>query len=1013
MANNPEASITVKMLTDDFKKGAKELKNETSTLNREFKLQSEQMKLTASETDKLEARINYLTQRQDIARRSVEQSQTAYNQAVQLFGENSKAAQDMAKALDNAKIDEQKLKNELVLTNAALTEQTQTAGVTADTFNGDFKSSMKELDSEAEKLRRSFNLQEEQMRLTASESEKYSTKLEYLNDQHEVASRRVDETAAQFERVQEQFGANSQEAEDMAQSLNDAQLAEQQLANQIQETNSQLQEHAQNIESASSGLDDLAVNASAVGKKLTDTGKDLSMKLTAPVVGLGIAAVKTGADFEAQMDRVGAIASATSEEMEQMKNVALELGASTSKSAGEVAKGMEELAAMGFTANEVIGAMPGVISAAEASGSDMAQTAEVMASTLNIFNLEAEEAGKVADILAQTANVSAASLTDMQYALKYAGPPASALGVSLEELSAGIGIMTNAGMKGEQAGTTLRGALLGLLDPSEENSKLMDKMGIAITDNEGNFVGLANLVDNLANSMDGQTDTQKAATISALVGKEAVSGMLSLMQAGPDEIREFTKSLEESGGASETAAAIMRDNLTGTLDELGGAFETASIEIAEILTPAIREISEGLQSLIQKFIDLSPTAQKVILTVTGLVAAIGPLLIVFGAIASAIGSLLTVFATISGAITVMTTGAAAATPAIGALATVFTFLTGPIGIAIAAIAAIIAILVLAYAKVEWFREAVKAVWEAIKQATIIAFEAIKKTISTIIGEVVKFAKSQLDVFKKFWDENGKQISSMVKFYFEQVGATIKMVMGIIKGLFEITWPLISSTVRYAWETIKLIISTAIDLVLGIIQVGLKIMQGDWKGAGETIVKTVKSMGDNIVKFLKGINLKQTGKDIIQGLVNGIGSMATAVRDKVKSITDGIKKAITGALDIHSPSRVTRGYGVNVGEGFELGLGDRLRSIVAAGKKLANAVKQPMDNFNFNGGQFTGVFDQQQSRLAKVSDAIVPPQPIYIQVVSELDGQAVASNQYQYLNGMTTRDYNIERIVRGY
>ncbi|WP_427137217.1 phage tail tape measure protein [Psychrobacillus psychrodurans] len=823
--------------------------------------------------------------------------------------------------------------------------------------------------------------------------------LSTILEAQDVKVRKLNES---YQRAVEEQGANSQAAENLAIRLNRA-TAEmtrtetelEQLTDELNRQEAELEQASNNWNRLGESLRETGARLQAVGDKMTSVGKDLSMKLTAPIAALGLASVKMGMDFEAQMDRVGAIAGATAKEMNNLKDVALELGASTSKSASEVAKGMEELAAMGFTANEVIGAMPGVISAAEASGSDMAQTAEVMASTLNIFGKEANEAGKVADILAQTANVSAASLTDMQYALKYAGPPAAALGVSLEELSAGIGIMTNAGMKGEQAGTTLRGALLGLLDPSEENYKRMNKMGIAITDTEGNFVGLANLVDNLAESMEGQTETQKAATISALVGKEAVSGMLSLMKAGPDEIRSFTKSLEDSAGASETAAAIMRDNLKGALDELGGAFETAAIEIGATLTPVIRDMAASLQGLVQKFIDLSPTVQKIVLVIAGLVAAIGPLLFAFGFIASAVGSILTIFGTISGAIAVMTTGVAAATPAIGVLATVFTALTGPVGIAIAAITGVIAILVLAYNKIEWFRDGVKVVWETIKQSTTVAFDAIKKTISTVVDAVVKFVKSELDVFKKFWDENGKQISSIVKTYFDQISATIKMVMGIIKGVFEVVWPLISATVRYAWETIKLVVSTGINLVLGIIQTVLKVLQGDWKGAWDTILKTIKNIWSDVGKFLKGIDLKQTGKDIIQGLINGIGSMADAVWKKVKSITDGIKKAITDALDIHSPSRVMEGYGVNIGQGLANGIQQMNSLVKQSATDMANVV---IPNKNS--------FDSPSSQNVQGQNFTIAPAPIY------LDGQVIAEVIFDTINNMQYSNTSINAMVRG-
>lgn len=454
-----------------------------------------------------------------------------------------------------------------------------------------------------------------------------------------------------YQRAVAEQGANSQAAENLAIRLNRATAEMTRTERELGEVTSELNRQQGELEQSQNAWNQLSASAASAGTalsnagdKMKNVGRNLTTSVTLPILAVGAASVKTAMEFESQMDRVGAIAGATAGEMEQLSETALELGANTSKSASEVAKGMEEMAAMGFTANEVIGAMPGVIAAAEASGSDMAQTAEVMASTLNIFSLKAKDASKVADVLATTANISAASLTDMQYALKYAGPPAAALGVSLEELSAGIGIMTNAGMKGEQAGTTLRGALLGLLDPSEENSKRMNTMGIAITDNNGNFVGLSKLVRNLSEALEGQTDTQKAATISALVGKEAVSGMLSLMKAGPDTIDKMTKSLEDSGGASEIAAAKMRGNLKGALDELGGSLETAAITVGTALTPTITAASEKIGELVDKFQELDPETQNSIIKMAGLAAAIGPVVLVGGFLASSLGSILTLTA---------------------------------------------------------------------------------------------------------------------------------------------------------------------------------------------------------------------------------------------------------------------------------------------------------------------------------------------------------------------------------
>jgi len=496
------------------------------------------------------------------------------------------------------------------------------------------------------KVDRSLKVMGSELKAVEAKGKKYGNSLDGLRSKKDILNRTLDtlaikltETRKKYDELVASGKANDKQQELAAKKVNDAQAAYNRLENELGQVNTQLEKQSLSWHQMSERLTTAGDKLQATGEKMQTIGKSLSTAVTLPIVGIGIAAVKTAVTFEAQMDKVGAIAGATAAEMEKMEHVALNLGANTSKSASEVSAGMGELAAMGFTVTEIIGAMPGVISAAEASGSDMAQTAEVMASSLNIFELKASDATKVADILAKTANISAASLTDMQYALKTAGPPAAALGISLEETSAAIGIMTNAGMKGEQAGTSLRGALLGLLDPSEENSKRMETMGVAITDNEGNFVGLSKVVENLTGSMEGQTDTQKAATLSALVGKEAVSGMLSLMKAGPNTIDKMTKSLEDSGGESEKTAKIMRDNLKGTLDELKGSLETAAITIGKALTPAIEEGSEKIKEMVDKFQELDPETQKSILKMAGLAAAIGPVVLVGGHLATSLGSI--------------------------------------------------------------------------------------------------------------------------------------------------------------------------------------------------------------------------------------------------------------------------------------------------------------------------------------------------------------------------------------
>ena len=266
--------------------------------------------------------------------------------------------------------------------------------------------------------------------------------------------------------------------------------------------------------------------------------------MTTPItLGFG-AAIKTSADFEQQMSKVGAVSQASGSQLKQMSAQAVDLGAKTSKSASEVAEGMNELAQLGFNANQVMKAMPGVISAAEASGADMATTAQVMASSINAFNLKASDSSHVADMLAKASNDSAADISYMGEALKYAGTPAHALGVTMEDTSAAIEVMSNSGLKGEQAGTVLRASFIRLAKPTGEASKLMQQMGIHMTNNQGKFVGMGNLIGQFRTHLKGMTKEQKLATVSQIVGTEAASGFLALIDAGPDKINKYSNSLK-------------------------------------------------------------------------------------------------------------------------------------------------------------------------------------------------------------------------------------------------------------------------------------------------------------------------------------------------------------------------------------------------------------------------------------------------------------------------------------
>lgn len=309
-------------------------------------------------------------------------------------------------------------------------------------------------------------------------------------------------------------------------------------------------------------------------------------------------AVKTGMDFEAQMSRVKAISGATGEEFAKLKEQAKQLGANTAFSATEAAEGMENLASAGFSTSEIIAAMPGMLDLAASSGEDLASSADIAASTLRGFGLEASSAGHVADVLAKNAAATNAAVADTGEAMKYVAPVAKSMGIEFEETAAAIGIMADAGIKGSQAGTTLRGALSRIAKPTKAMQETMDSLGLSFYDSNGKMKSLADITEMLETKMSGLTDEQKNQALITLFGQESLSGMMALMDRGSGEVRKLTDEYKNCDGSAKDMAKTMQDNLSGAVEEFGGSVESLGIEIFEnIEGPLKKAVRSGTTEL--------------------------------------------------------------------------------------------------------------------------------------------------------------------------------------------------------------------------------------------------------------------------------------------------------------------------------------------------------------------------------------------------------------------------------
>ena len=518
----------------------------------------------------------------------------------------------------------------------------------------------------------------------------------------------------------------------------------------------QLQLQASKWTTAGDELQEFGTKVENISNKIDNLGSTLTTSLTLPVLAIGTAAVTTGNDFEAQMSRVQAIAGATKDELEQLTDQAIQLGADTTFSATQVAEGMENLASAGFTTQEIMQAMPGLLNLAASSGADLATSSEIAASAIRGFGLEASTSAHVADVFAEAAARTNAQTEDMGNAMKYVAPVAKTVGLSIEETAAAIGIMSDAGIKGEQAGTTLRSGLVRLVKPTAMVKEAMKQLDVEFYNSDGTMKSLTEIIATLQEHTAGLTDEVKNQALAQIFGTEALSGMLALVNRGSGELSDMTKSFEECDGAAEEMADTMLDNTKGAFESLSGSLESAGIAIQKALAPEIKDLAKKIQDLVDDFNDLSDEEKQSIINKALLVAAIGPAIKILGTLGKGIGTVSKGLGTLSTAIGVFKTGAQSANTTANSLAKGFTALTSPAGLLAITISGITLAATAMYSEMNKTGEAVSKSSKEIENAKN-QYNSFKeeqnKVLNATISEIDNTQKLANEL-KTLVDENG-------------------------------------------------------------------------------------------------------------------------------------------------------------------------------------------------------------------------------------------------------------------
>ena len=303
-------------------------------------------------------------------------------------------------------------------------------------------------------------------------------------------------------------------------------------------------------------------------------------------------AIKIGSDFEAGMSEVAAISGATGEDLEALTAKAKEMGAITKFSATESAEAFKYMAMAGWKTEDMLGGIEGIMNLAAASGEDLATVSDICTDALTAFGLQASDSSHFADVLAKAASNSNTNVGMMGATFKYVAPIAGSMKYRIEDTAVAIGLMANAGIKGEQAGTSLRAMLTRLVDPPKDAAAALEALNISATNADGTMRPLNDVLVDLREGFAGLDDSQKASYASSIAGTEAMSGLLAIVNASDDDFNQLTEAINHSDGAAKQAAETMQDNFKGAMEELGGSVETLGLEIYEQIQAPLKNAAQ-------------------------------------------------------------------------------------------------------------------------------------------------------------------------------------------------------------------------------------------------------------------------------------------------------------------------------------------------------------------------------------------------------------------------------------
>ena len=651
-----------------------------------------------------------------------------------------------------------------------------------------------------------------------------------------------------------------------------------------------------------SGLGSFAQKGfSAIGSTTVAVAKLAAGAVTAATgaiaTGLG-ASVKVGAAFEAEMSKVSAISGATGDELSQLTEKAKEMGATTKFSASESAQAMEYMAMAGWKTQDMMDGLEGIMNLAAASGEDLASTSDIVTDALTAFGLSAKDSSHFSDILAAASSNANTNVSMMGETFKYAAPVLGSLGYTAEDAALAIGLMANAGIKSSQAGTSLRGAITNLAKPTDTVAAAMDKYGISLTDSSGKMLSLRELMEQLRQKLGGLSEAEQAQAAAALFGKNAMSGMLAIINGSDKDFEKLAGAIDNCDGSSEKMANTMNDNLQGQITILMSQLQELAISFGEILMPKIRDIVTHIQNFVDKLNAMDEGQKETILRIGMFVAALAPMLM-------GLGKVITFSANVSRALGTLSAGLVKAGGFSGVFTKALGLITSPAAIVVGAIAAITAVIIHLWNTNEDFRNTITAIWQKIKDAFTTFAAGISERLSAL-GITFSDVTSAI---KTIWDGFCNLLAPVLEAAFNTIAIALQTAFNVILGIWDVfsavfsgdwsgAWEAVKGIFSSVWDGLKEYFSTIIGAVKGVADVFLGWFGTNWETVWNGVKTFFEGIWNGISSFFEGIwnGISTFCTTVWNGIVTNVTAFCTTVHDTISTIFNAVKDVVSNVWE---------------------------------------------------------------------------------------------------------------------